>query len=77
MTPVQLERFQVLSSSISNLCKQVRAESGLSQHDFAAKLGVTQAYISMIEKGNKTPSLETLFLMADLLLMNVEITLID
>ena len=38
--------------------KEKRLELGLSQEQFANKIGVTQGAISMIENGERTPSLE-------------------
>ena len=32
----------------------------MTQEEFAASVGVTQSYLSLIEKGHKTPSLEVL-----------------
>lgn len=35
-----------------------RAELNLTQEELAEKVGVTQAFISLVEKGFKTPSVE-------------------
>lgn len=74
MTPVQRERFKVFAASVSSLIKQAREQTGLSQHALAVKIGVSQSYLSMLEKGTKTPSLETLFVLSDLMMMHVEVT---
>lgn len=44
--------------------KKVRKELGLIQKDFAAPIGITDAYISDIEKGKKYPSVPILQLIA-------------
>ena len=40
--------------------KQLRELSGMTQEDVAKRLGVTNEYVSMIESGKRTPSLEVL-----------------
>lgn len=37
-----------------------RTSSDMTQVDLATKAGITQPYLSQIENGNRTPSLETL-----------------
>jgi len=44
-----------------------RAELNLTQEELAEKVGVTQAFISLIEKGFKTPSVEVTKRLADAL----------
>jgi len=46
--------------SIGKKFKQLRELSGMTQEDVAKRLGVTNEYISMIESGKRTPSLEVL-----------------
>lgn len=41
--------------------KQKREASGLSQHQLAKKLGITQTFLSEIERGRKNPSLDQFF----------------
>ena len=43
------------------LFKQKRERKGLSQHQFAKQLGITQTFLSEIERGRKNPSLEQFF----------------
>lgn len=40
--------------------RAIRNAMGLSQKDFAAKLGIKQAYYSMIEQGKKEPSIKVI-----------------
>lgn len=40
---------------------------GLSQYDLAQKLGVSQTFISEIERGRKSPSLEVFFAICEAL----------
>ena len=49
-------------------CKQLkllRKESGLSQQEFAKKVGVSKSSVNMYERGEREPSLETLESIAD------------
>ncbi len=39
---------------------QLRTESGLSQEKFAFKCGVDRTYIGTIERGEKSPTLNTI-----------------
>ena len=43
------------------ILKRNREKQGLSQNTLAKRLGVTQTFISEIERGRKNPSLEQFF----------------
>lgn len=43
------------------ILKRNREKQGLSQNKLAKQLGVTQTFISEIERGRKNPSLEQFF----------------
>lgn len=43
------------------ILKKHREQKGLSQHQLARQLGLTQTFLSEIERGRKNPSLEQLF----------------
>ena len=43
--------------NIGNAIKKLRQEKGLKQIDFAEKCGLSQSYLSLIEKGKKEPTL--------------------
>lgn len=44
----------------SALVKGIRAKSGLTQTEFAKKIGVSKVYIAFLEAGRKEPSLALL-----------------
>jgi transcriptional regulator with XRE-family HTH domain len=44
--------------------KALRKNSGLNQVNYASSVGITQSYLSLLENGEKTPSMETLEKMA-------------
>ncbi len=46
--------------------KLLRRYQGLNQSDLARKLGVSRSYISELESGNRTPSLDLLSRYADI-----------
>ena len=50
--------------------KQFRKEKGLSQEDLCFESGCHRTYISLLERGKKSPSLKTIFQLAKAL--NVE-----
>ena len=43
------------------ILKRNREKQGLSQNKLAKRLGVTQTFISEVERGRKNPSLEQFF----------------
>lgn len=45
---------------IGNAIKELRLKQCLNQMDFASKTGITQGYLSQIERGHKKPSMELL-----------------
>ena len=50
--------------NIGNAIKQLRLKRCLNPGDFASQVGITQAYLSQIERGHKKPSMEVLEYMA-------------
>ena len=46
--------------NIGNAIKDLRKQKGLKQIDFADKCGLSQSYLSSIEKGRKEPTLSIL-----------------
>jgi len=38
-----------------------RKAAGLTQHELATRLGTTQEYVSRVERGKATPSVENLY----------------
>ena len=53
--------------NIGNAIKDLRQQKGLKQTDFAVKCGLSQSYLSSIEKGRKEPTLSILKQIADAL----------
>ena len=51
--------------------KQKREALGLSQHQFAKQLGITQTFLSEIERGRKSPSLEQFFRICEALKIQI------
>jgi transcriptional regulator with XRE-family HTH domain len=50
--------------------REIRRERGLSQEDLAFESGYHRTYISLLERGKKSPSLKTIFQLAKAL--NIE-----
>ena len=53
--------------NVGEAIRTLRKNEFLNQEEFAASVGITQSYLSLIEKGHKKPSLEVLQQMADIL----------
>ena len=53
--------------NIGEAIRNLRKNKLMNQEEFAASVGITQSYLSLIEKGHKQPSLEVLQQMADIL----------
>lgn len=51
--------------------KQKREALGLSQHQLAKQLGITQTFLSEIERGRKSPSLEQFFRICEALKIQI------
>lgn len=45
--------------------KKIRLKKELRQKEFSEKIGISQTYLSQIEKGRKNPSLKTLKMIAE------------
>ncbi|MDA7645136.1 helix-turn-helix domain-containing protein [bacterium] len=50
---------------VAELLREERSRGGLSMTDVAAKAGLSQQMVSYVERGLRTPSLDTLVRMAD------------
>jgi UDP-N-acetylglucosamine 1-carboxyvinyltransferase len=55
-----MTRMPVANEKIGRLVSQVRQERGLTQAEFAKRLGTSQSAVNRIEKGKQNLSLETL-----------------
>jgi transcriptional regulator with XRE-family HTH domain len=49
------------------LIKHYRIYRGLSQHELAAKVGISQGYLSELEKNMKSPTVRMLYAIANAL----------
>lgn len=56
----QREKITALGKLFCRRLKELRAERGLNQIDFAKKAGLTQQFVSKLESGRAEPSLGTL-----------------
>lgn len=57
--------------------RRKRQEKGLTQVEFAKKINLSASYYGHIERGTRTPSLETLILIANELMIGTDILLRD
>jgi transcriptional regulator with XRE-family HTH domain len=58
---------QPVDELFGQVLRQLRRERGLSQEDLAFESGYHRTYISLLERGKKSPSLKTLFQLANAL----------
>ena len=63
-------------SSIAQALKEERIKSGLTQEQFAQKLGTKRAYISRLENGKYDIQLSTLFHIFEALGHKIKLTII-
>jgi transcriptional regulator with XRE-family HTH domain len=61
----------MLAKRLGMRLKQLRATNDLNQTNLAKKVGVTQAYIAMLEKGQQNPTLDVLQRLAKALKVTV------
>jgi UDP-N-acetylglucosamine 1-carboxyvinyltransferase len=59
--------MQTTNEKIGHLISQIRQERGLTQTEFAKKLGTSQSAVNRMEKGKQNMSLETLGRISDVL----------
>lgn len=55
-----------------SVLKDIREKNGLSQTELAAKAGVSTRHIAFIETGERKPSIDLAFKLADILGTSVE-----
>lgn len=51
--------------NIGQAIRTLRKNELMNQEEFSSSVGITQSYLSLIEKGHKKPSMEVLQQMAD------------
>ncbi|MDY0135977.1 MAG: helix-turn-helix transcriptional regulator [Thiomicrospira sp.] len=61
-----------LNKAFAETLKRLRQGSGLSQQDFAFEAGLDRTYISLLERGKRQPSLETLYRISKALNISLE-----
>jgi len=63
--------------SIGKNIRRFRLEKGLRQEDLAEKAGLSEKYIGMVERGEKTPALETFIRIINALEVSADMVLTD
>jgi transcriptional regulator with XRE-family HTH domain len=53
-----------IEQTVGQILRQLRQERGLSQEELALESGYHRTYISQLERGQKNPSLRTIFQLA-------------
>jgi len=56
-----------LNTAFADVLRQLREQSGLSQEALATKSGLDRTFISLLERGQRQPTLKTLARLADAL----------
>lgn len=56
-----------LRAAVGMSIRRARKASGMSMRDFAARCGLSQPFVSAVERGLSTPSIATLYRMAEVL----------
>ena len=55
---------EILAEAFGAVLREVRKERGLSQEDLGFESGYHRTYVSLLERGLKSPSLQTIFELA-------------
>ncbi len=58
---------EILARSFGEVLRYVRKERGLSQEELGDKSGYHRTYVSLLERGLKSPSLQTIFQLSNAL----------
>ena len=61
-----------LNYSFANTLRKLRTEKMLSQEELAFKANLHRTYISQLERGLKSPTLNTLYVLANVLDVSLE-----
>ncbi len=56
-----------LATTFGQVLRKVREDSGISQEQLASECGLDRTYISLIERGQRNPTLKTVFLLSEAL----------
>ena len=58
------DKFDSIENLFGQILRELRTEKGISQEDLGFKSGYHRTYISLLERGQKNPSLQTIFRLA-------------
>lgn len=58
------DKFDSIENLFGQILRKLRAEKGISQEDLGFKSGYHRTYISLLERGQKNPSLQAIFRLA-------------
>ena len=58
-----------LEKAFGQVLQELRRERGISQEELGFQSGYHRTYISLLERGKKSPSLQTIFQLANALLI--------
>ncbi len=56
-----------LATTFGQVLRKVREDSGISQEHLASECGLDRTYISLIERGQRNPTLKTVFILSEAL----------
>ena len=62
---------EMLQTCFGKVLRQLRTNTGISQEKLALDVGLDRTYISLMERGLRTPTLYTIFLLAERLDISV------
>ncbi len=67
------ERAKQQLDALARRIRTLREQQGMTQEDFAARCGISVSFTSLLERGERSPSYETLVVIAD----GLQVTLAD
>lgn len=59
-----------LESVFGEVLREIRHENKLSQEELAFKCGLDRTYISLLERGKRKPTITTVFILAEALMVS-------
>ncbi len=68
-----MENDEWLRSAFGTLLKELREQRGMSQAQLALESGVDQTFVSLLERGQRQPTLGTLFALCDAMRVNADV----
>ena len=63
--------YRAYNRKVGERIKELRRDKNLSQEEFAAEIGLSRSYLSLLETARQDPSLSTLFRVAKVLGLSV------